>query len=422
MGKAEQTLISAVLATQDLATALEHGIDAAHFTEYGTEWEFIRGYHAQHGHTPQRVIFRAKFPRFEVLDFPDVTTAITDFAIAYRRQGLAQMVRETVGLLKADDVEKASLAALNTATRLNAMFSPVTATDGLRAKDSFLDEVRKRQERISLRGMSGIDLGFPTLNDRTGGAQPGELWVVGARLGNGKTWTLAKMAAAALIDGHDVEFVSLEQSSMAISFRIHTLLAHHFGFTISNRGLNSGRGIDIESYSDLLDKIDANIPGRLTVTDSSRGRVSPATLSARVEKVRPDVVFVDYLTLLSDNRGARATEDWRVAATISGDVKVVAQEHDVPIVCAAQINRQGDGTTPAKVAHLAQADAIGQDADAVVTQAKTSKRLLQLLLAKYRHGEDGFTFYAQFEPDTGQIGEITSDRADEIRLDDSMED
>lgn len=422
MGKAEQTLISAILTTADLATPLEHGIDEHHFTEFNVEFGFIRDYHSQHGSVPKKMVFRAKFPSFDLLDLPDVTFALDEFTNEYDRRALAEMVRETVRLLKSDDVQKAKLSAATTSARLVNQFDPVKANDGLRDKDAFLGEVRKRQERIAMRGMSGISLGFPTINDRTGGAQPGELWVVGARLGNGKTWTLAKMASQALIDGHNVEFFSLEQSSLAISFRIHTLLANHFGFRLSNRGLNSGRGLDLGSYEELLDKIDANIMGNLTITDSSRGRVSPATMAARVEKTKPDVVFVDYLTLLVDNRGARATEDWRIAATISGDVKVVAQEYDVPIVCAAQINRQGDGTTPAKVAQLAQADAIGQDADAVVTQAKSSKRVLNLMLAKYRHGEDGFGFYADFEPDLGVITEITADKADQLRLDDAMED
>ena len=55
-----------------------------------------------------------------------------------------------------------------------------------------------------------------------------------------------------------------------------------------------------------------------------------------------------------------------------------------------------------------------QDADAVITMAQQSKRVLKMRLAKYRHGQDGGTFYVEFAPNTGRMVEVSGDVAKDI--------
>ena len=95
-------------------------------------------------------------------------------------------------------------------------------------------------------------------------------------------------------------------------------------------------------------------------------------------------------------------------AKLSGDLKELASRYAVPIVAAAQLNRaNGLSKEPAGPEALAQADAIGQDADAVITMRQTTKSVIRMKLAKYRHGVAGFQWFTQFQPSRGIFKEVS---------------
>jgi len=91
----------------------------------------------------------------------------------------------------------------------------------------------------------------------------------------------------------------------------------------------------------------------------------------------------------------------------------------VPIIVANQLNRTaGISTKNVGPEALSGSDAIGQDADGVVTMQKKTKRTVQMFLAKYRHGEDGMHWYMQFEPNTGVFDEISEEKMMDLRDED----
>jgi replicative DNA helicase len=120
-------------------------------------------------------------------------------------------------------------------------------------------------------------------------------------------------------------------------------------------------------------------------------------------------VFIDYLTLMSTGG-----DDWKAIANLSAELKGIAMHYQVPIVAAAQINRMAIGNDVPGPEHLAGADAIGQDADCVVTMKQMSAHLIKMRLAKFRHGSDGQTWMNEFRPNTGMFDEVSGGRADEI--------
>jgi hypothetical protein len=104
----------------------------------------------------------------------------------------------------------------------------------------------------------------------------------------------------------------------------------------------------------------------------------------------------------------------------SGEIKTIAMQYQVPIVAAAQLNRSmGLTKEPAGPEALAQSDAIGQDADAVITLRQMSQSVLQMKLAKYRHGLSDFKWYCEFRPTQGTFKEVTYERAQELRDEDN---
>lgn len=406
----EVLLISSVIQTGDLHEAISSGITADYFHSHRQEWEWLERFNVQHRKVPDKSTFKSKFPDFPLLRSTDVGYGIEAVEQAHLRYQLSTMLREATGLLVDNEPEEAiSLvhSALTGFTKAGGSRS--SRADVLREYSPFLEEAKRRIEASQTLGYSGVSYGYQTLNYRTGGLHPGDLSIWAARLGIGKTWMLCKVATEAILSGKRVVFVSLEQPRSQIVFRIHTLLAKELGYNLRHRELMQGTSTDIGIYESFL----MDLPGHLQdtsglfISDPTRGRATPYTLAALMENHEPDLLVLDYLTLMQTE-----SDEWQGVAKLSKDTKLVAQQYGVPILAAAQINREGDGgKRPPSAKNIAQSDSIGQDADVIVTMKKESPSVMQLLLAKNRSGQDGQVFWSSFLPNEGKIGEITHDDA-----------
>jgi replicative DNA helicase len=295
-------------------------------------------------------------------------------------------------------------------------------TDLVKDWQHTFEDVLDRVKRTQSTGLAGIPTGFTTLDNMTGGPQPGEYWVVAARLGQGKTWTLIRMACAALYAGHRVQYDALEQSRNQIALRVHTFLSGKYGTEVFKAvDLMMGKNIDLPKYRKFLRDLDQQMKGSLIINDTSRGKVNPLTIASQIERNSPEIVYIDYITLMGGVGGdSKSREQWQQVASLSAEMKGLAMRYKVPIVVAAQINRMGLGGRMPGVEHLSGSDAIGHDADAVVTMRKESDHVMRLKLAKYRHGRDGFEWYSEFQPNTGHYEEVSRERAEEIMEDDAQ--
>jgi replicative DNA helicase len=263
-------------------------------------------------------------------------------------------------------------------------------------------------DRLEGRGSSGLHVGFSRLDKLTQGFQPGNLVVLAARPGVGKTalalnWILH---AAMRHQAHSALF-SLEMSKEEVF----------------NRFLSSCSRIDLKSvaqgnfggdtHQKLLGARDNLV--RLPIFICDRAAITVREITAMVDRLctqhnqRLDMVVVDYLQLISsppDSRAAKQTEAVRVAE-ISRSLKLLAKDHNIPVVVLSQLNRMVEhrkGDTP-QLSELRDADAIEQDADIVMfihrkmkqgSRGKLTEELAdegeldnkraELLISKHRNG------------------------------------
>ena len=131
-----------------------------------------------------------------------------------------------------------------------------------------------------------------------------------------------------------------------------------------------------------------------------------------------DLTVIDYVGLMAQDGGGRAIDDWRVMATISNTLKTIALAQKARLLCAAQINRDGEtGSAPPKVKNLSQSDALGQDGDVVLTmRAKAKNVATHFSLEKNRHGTSGVHFFTTFDPNTGTYTEVSGDHAEDLAI------
>lgn len=407
----ERLLLSSVLRQGDLKVAIAHGLTADMFHDYNAEWLWLEDYFRRFKKVPSKATFIGKFSDFRIVNSDDTVYLTEEVKKHHVQTVLVEQMQEIAEAISDGDVDAAVRQMNASIVQVSGSIGTMGDSDIFTDFKDVLSEVESRHERAQQAGSSGVPFGFPTLDEITGGAQGGELIIVGARLGQGKSWILQKMAANAAAAGHTVVFNALEQTRAQVATRLHALISGSVGKEVFNSNhLMRGENFDIAKYRKFLRDIKASMPGSLHVSDASRGRVSPMTCASQIERHNPDILYVDYLTLMQ-----KTGPDWQGISELSGDMAQLGARYQIPVVCAAQLNREhGLGRDPAGPEAIAQGDSIGQDASLVITMRQWSKHVIACRVAKYRNGEGDGRFYVEFRPGDGIIQEVSYNKAMDI--------
>jgi replicative DNA helicase len=267
-------------------------------------------------------------------------------------------------------------------------------------------------EKSSGQLITGIPSGYHALDEMTSGFQNSEMIILGARPSMGKTSILLNIAEhMAVIEKKPVVVYSLEMSKEQLAQR---LLASYSRFNL--RQMRRGV-ISPDDWTKLQMAANDLHQAPMFIDDSPTLTILQLRAKARRLKASHDVqcIFVDYLQLMTysgraDSRQEQITE-------ISRGIKALARELEVPIICAAQLNR-GPTDRPSqrpRMSDLRESGSIEQDADVVMLlhnedyyhkgeESYNPTNFTELIVEKQRNGPTGvckFTFvkeYTRFEP------------------------
>ena len=188
-------------------------------------------------------------------------------------------------------------------------------------------------DRLEGKGSSGLRVGFSRLDSITQGFQPGNLIILAARPGIGKTaLALNWLLRSAMCHNAHGAFFSLEMSKEEVFSRL--LSAHA---RVNMRHVKAG-AFDDAVQAQLLRSRDALMELPIFINDQAAITVREITamvdrhLSQSNQKL--DIVIVDYLQLLSspaDSRAAKQSEAVRIGE-ISRAFKLLAKDHGIPVV------------------------------------------------------------------------------------------
>lgn len=257
--------------------------------------------------------------------------------------------------------------ALEAATELGAR-----QDEGKRVAVCADEALREAEAASATQGMPGVPLGIPSLDRMTGGMRPGEFWVVAGRPGMGKSMVLGHAALAAARAGHGVLLVSLEMMGSAIAFRFLSSLAYEVGERVAYSDAYAGRLTAPEEQAlraarVRLDGLPMTIIDRraLTVAEikmaAQRARLSLARAGKRL-----GLVAIDYLGLIRPESGRQ--KRYEEVTDISARLMALPGDLGVPVLCAAQLNRENEKRNDHRptLADLRDSGAIEQDAHAVL--------------------------------------------------------
>ncbi|TAJ24730.1 MAG: replicative DNA helicase [Planctomycetota bacterium] len=273
-----------------------------------------------------------------------------------------------------------------------------------KSMEEILVEAMKRID-MSRGGPSGIVTGYYDLDAKTCGLNKGDMIVIAARPGMGKTaMALNLLERAALHEqpalGHPAKVLmfSLEMGQIDLVQRMLGARAGVESMRMREKRLSMEERDALVSAADELNRAQVWIddsPGMTMLALRSRAR-------RHMHKHGLDMIVVDYLQLMSH---PKAESRQMEISYISRSLKGLARELEIPVIALAQLNRglevrAGGDKTP-RLADLRESGSIEQDADMVVLLHRPEKYLrpeevteevrglAELHIAKHRNGPTG---------------------------------
>lgn len=220
--------------------------------------------------------------------------------------------------------------------------------------------------------VTGTPTGFPKLNVLTHGFQKGELIVLAARPGVGKTALSLNLAYNAAAKANvPVAYFSLEMPANMLFKRLVAADADvKFDSLITGFGLNQNTRLKIQQSCERL------ATKKIYVDDTSG--IKLLDLVAKCKKLKnkePDLglIVVDYIGLVTTSTKTKSESRQLEVQLISQTLKKLAMDLDVPVIGVAQLNRnieQRQGGEP-QLSDLRESGSIEQDADIVMMLHET---------------------------------------------------
>lgn len=245
--------------------------------------------------------------------------------------------------------------------------------------------------------ITGLETGFTKMDDFLSGLQPSELIIIAARPSVGKTALALNIAENVALDrGKPVFICSLEMSAEQLAMRMISSRAK-----IDGQKLRKGLLADADWYN-LSDTVGRLSSAPMYIDDTSN--MTTLDIRSRARRLKADnklsLIIIDYLQLVS-GRGRTENRQQEVAE-ITRDLKSIAREMEVPVLCLAQLSRSVETAADKmpKLSHLKESGEIEQTADVVMfihrEQDETalkkdpSKRnIVKIIIAKQRNGPVG---------------------------------
>ena len=252
------------------------------------------------------------------------------------------------------------------------------------------------EERLTKSTRETVKTGWDPIDDlMDGGLGSGELGVVVAPAGIGKTWCLQSMGASAVKNGLNVVHYTLELNQNYVGLRYDTIFS---GVPTAN----------IKFYQDdVKKKIDA-LEGTLLIKYFTTKSATVQTLAAHLSQIdiqgtKPDLILVDYADILK----GMGSEKRHVLENIYEDLRGLAGEVECPIWTASQANRSSLEEDVIDATKVAEAYSKVMIADFVVSVSRKVEDKIantgRFHVIKNRFGFDGVTYPSQINTNIGKI-------------------
>lgn len=338
--------------------------------------------------------------------------AIGSYFAILKKKTMLRMLEGATSFIRNDIIQNPE-RALDVLDRAEAKITEVCDSVNVHAEVNFGMEIEEAALSIFEHadtggGLRGLPTGFKNLDALTNGWIDGDLIIIAARPGKGKTGLMMSHIRTLVEDqfnvetgshdlpGFPIQMFSLEMRRKELYQRMYAAKARVGLDHIIDGNLQEDDRKRIAWAQQEMCKWPIYIddtPGMDIALVRSRTRRAKRKYGIRA-------MFIDYLQLCKSRRypGNRQNE----VADISGQLKQIARENEIPVICLAQLNRKDTEDEDAKprMVNIRDSGAIEQDADKVIllhayapgaTKRPTNPGVVHYdaILDKHRNGKRG---------------------------------
>jgi len=339
--------------------------------------------------------FFARIYNTEIKDAEFVKNTALDFC---RKQVLKSAMIQSVSLLKSssfDEIAKVINDALKLGNDSNFGY----------------DYIQDFEKRFEIKARDPIATGWDEIDGLLqGGLGNGELGVVIAPTGAGKSMALVHLGTQAMKAGKTVVHYTLELQDTSIGIRYDSCVT---GVSLS----------ELHSFKEMIYEKVQEIKGKLIIKEYPTKSATTQTIKTHLEKlkqkdIKVDMILVDYGDLLKPVITTR--EKRHDLESIYEELRAIAQEQKCPVWTASQTNRSGLNAEVITMEAISEAYSKCFVADFIFSVSRTiddkNNDTGRLFVAKNRFGPDGIIYPAKMDlarvkiailPSTGEtIGEV----------------
>ena len=315
-------------------------------------------------------------------DLEYVQEEFTNFC---KNQQLKKALMSSVDLLKAGDFD-------------GIRFLVDNALKAGQDKNLGHEYVKDIEERYRENSRSTVPTPWPKIDQLLqGGLGNGDFGLIFGNPGGGKSWSLVAIGGHAVRLGYNVLHYTLELGEEYVGKRYDAFF--------TKIPVNK-----VDSHRDKIEDIIPQLPGQLIIKEYPTGRASVSTIESHIAKstsmgVKPDLVIIDYVDLLSSRKTNRERKD--EIDDIYTSTKGLARQLNIPIWSVSQVNRAGaqDKVIQGDKAAGSYDKIMITDFCMSLSRKKEDKvnNTGRFHLMKNRYGMDGITFGIQADTSTGHF-------------------
>lgn len=215
--------------------------------------------------------------------------------------------------------------------------------------------------------------------------------------GVGKTIFMCDFAAAALLQGLNVLYITMEMPEEEISARIDA--------NLMNITMDDVQDIDKLTFVNKINKIKDKTKGKLIVKEYPSGSVHAGHFRALMQELRtkldfkPDLLVVDYLGICASQRlKANHVNTNSYLKSVASELRALAQEQEIPCLTGVQVNREGQVSTDLDITNIAESIGITNELDLFFAIISTDDlaQLNQLMVKQLKNRYNDINYYTKF--------------------------
>ena len=389
-------ILNKIISTKDISIITDNNLTIDYFLEYEDEYSFIKEHFDNYKNVPDTETFINKFPDFELLEVNESDRYLVD---AIREEYLysksVPVIKKAAELLKSDSNEASRYLQSELVNLTPNYITPYVDIIHSNSRVEMFEDKSNNKDKWF------IPTGFEELDDIIYGWQCGEEFVViFARTGIGKSWVLVKTVQHAWEIGKNVGYVSPEMSADKIGYRFDTL-NNHFSNMALVRGDKSK--VSIDEYRQYNEKL-AEHNNRILVSTPMdfNKQVTVGKLRTFVQANNLDMLAIDGITYMTDERYKRGDNKTTSLTNISEDLMALSCELKIPILVVVQSNRGGTEKDTPDLEDIRDSDGIAHNATKVISLNQKEEALV-MKIKKNRDGKVGDKLTYLWDIDLGEF-------------------